>query len=82
MDAQQSPNFVQKVKNTSTIFRFSLQNEEEYLSYQMVNVPAYTYMNNNYNPEEDIINHISSIPQWSRDQYGSRTVQNVLENGS
>jgi len=32
-------------------------------------------------PEEEILNNIEQAANWARDQYGSRAVQFIIENG-
>ena len=50
------------------------------MGYQNVQVPE-----NNYyptmTPEEELLNNLPQVAQWSRDQNGSRAVQNVFESG-
>jgi hypothetical protein len=50
------------------------------MGYQMINIP-----NQNYypaiTPEQELINNLPQVGKWSRDQNGSRAVQNVFETG-
>lgn len=44
----------------------------------MINVPEIAYEMRCLTPQEEVINNISHIGKWARDQYGSRTVQIAL----
>ena len=60
----------------------SLQTEEEYRSYCAVSVPTPHYYNSPPpSPEEEIMNNLEQAAGWARDQYGSRAVQFIIENG-
>ncbi len=59
------------------MFRFSLQTEEEYRSYNAVQVPISQFYPS-LSPEEEIMNNIDQAAKWARDQYGSRAVQAII----
>jgi hypothetical protein len=50
------------------------------MGYQMINVPNQNYYQP-ISPEEELINNLPQVCKWSRDQNGSRAVQNVFETG-
>ena len=64
--------------NRITNLRLSLQNED-YMGYQMINVPNQNYQT--VSPEQELISNLPQVGKWSRDQNGSRAVQNVFETG-
>jgi hypothetical protein len=35
---------------------------------------------NVYSPEDELFNNLDKVGEWAKDQHGSRTVQNILEN--
>lgn len=57
-----------------------MQTEEEYSSHYSINIPVHQYYSN-LTPEEEILNNLDQAARWARDQYGSRAVQSIIENG-
>lgn len=54
-----------------------MQTEEEYRSYNAVQVPISQFYPS-LSPEEEIMNNIDQAAKWARDQYGSRAVQAII----
>lgn len=50
------------------------------MGYQMINVPNQNFYST-LSPEQELINNLPQVCKWSRDQNGSRAVQNVFETG-
>ncbi len=53
--------------------------QEELHSYYSLHAQQHYY--SNLTPEEEILNNLDQASKWARDQYGSRAVQMVIENG-
>ena len=47
--------------------------------YEAPDQPNFDYYQYTYSPEEELLNNLELVPQWARDQNGSRTVQNIFE---
>ena len=58
-----------------------LHSFEVYESPPITNLTPLTYYSipSVYSPEEELMSNLGQVGEWSKDQHGSRTVQNILE---